>query len=150
MREGHRLPALHEAQERLETRNILDAGLGPRLGIATRDWGDGLWSVRCATAPDHQPGNQITGIGPETLELADRFVGRGFRVVMPHLFGPLGKLAEEEGDDSSDEDASTEVCMRALLHVSWLPLQGRTLSITWPRGAFADGRALPTTTPSGG
>ena len=36
---------------------------------------------------------ELPGIGPETLELADRFVGRGFRVVMPHLFGPLGKLS---------------------------------------------------------
>jgi len=36
---------------------------------------------------------ELPGIGPETLRLADRFVDAGFRVVLPHLFGPLGKVS---------------------------------------------------------
>ena len=34
---------------------------------------------------------ELPGIGPETLRLADEFVAEGFTVVLPHLFGPLGK-----------------------------------------------------------
>jgi len=36
---------------------------------------------------------ELPGIGQETLALADRFVDRGYTVVMPHLFGPIGKTA---------------------------------------------------------
>ena len=36
---------------------------------------------------------ELPGIGPETLRLADEFVAEGFTVVLPHLFGPLGKTA---------------------------------------------------------
>lgn len=36
---------------------------------------------------------ELPGIGPETLALADRFVADGFRAVLPHLFGPLGKVS---------------------------------------------------------
>ena len=36
---------------------------------------------------------ELPGIGPETLSLADTFVERGFRVVLPHLFGPLGRIS---------------------------------------------------------
>lgn len=36
---------------------------------------------------------ELPGIGPETLSLADTFVERGFRVVLPHLFGPLGRVS---------------------------------------------------------
>lgn len=36
---------------------------------------------------------ELPGIGPETLSLADTLVEAGFRVVLPHLFGPLGKVA---------------------------------------------------------
>jgi len=36
---------------------------------------------------------ELPGIGPETLALADRLVASGFRVVMPHLFGPLGQTS---------------------------------------------------------
>jgi dienelactone hydrolase len=35
---------------------------------------------------------ELPGIGPETLKLADNFVNEGFTVVIPHLFGPLGKI----------------------------------------------------------
>ena len=34
---------------------------------------------------------ELPGIGQETLALADRFINRGYRVILPHLFGPLGK-----------------------------------------------------------
>ncbi len=34
---------------------------------------------------------ELPGIGQETLALADRFVARGYRVYLPHLFGPIGK-----------------------------------------------------------
>ncbi len=36
---------------------------------------------------------ELPGIGLETLSLADAFVARGFTVVLPHLFGPLGKIS---------------------------------------------------------
>jgi len=36
---------------------------------------------------------ELPGIGRETLRLADRLQAAGFRVVMPHLFGPLGRVA---------------------------------------------------------
>jgi len=36
---------------------------------------------------------ELPGIGPETLRLADKLEVAGFRVVLPHLFGPLGKLS---------------------------------------------------------
>ncbi len=36
---------------------------------------------------------ELPGIGPETLSLANTFVEQGFRVVLPHLFGPLGKIS---------------------------------------------------------
>lgn len=36
---------------------------------------------------------ELPGIGQETLALSDRFVANGYRVVMPHLFGPIGKTA---------------------------------------------------------
>ena len=36
---------------------------------------------------------ELPGIGPETLRLADKFEAEGFTVVLPHLFGPLGKIS---------------------------------------------------------
>ena len=36
---------------------------------------------------------ELPGIGQETLALADRLVNAGHEVVMPHLFGPLGKIS---------------------------------------------------------
>jgi len=36
---------------------------------------------------------ELPGIGPETLHLADKFAAEGFTVVLPHLFGPLGKIS---------------------------------------------------------
>ncbi len=34
---------------------------------------------------------ELPGIGQETLALADRFVERGYKVFLPHLFGPIGR-----------------------------------------------------------
>lgn len=36
---------------------------------------------------------ELPGIGQETLRLADKLVTAGFTVVLPHLFGPLGRLS---------------------------------------------------------
>ena len=36
---------------------------------------------------------ELPGISQKTLALADRFVARGYTVVLPHLFGPIGKKA---------------------------------------------------------
>lgn len=36
---------------------------------------------------------ELPGIGQETLSLADKLVDAGHEVVMPHLFGPLGKIS---------------------------------------------------------
>jgi dienelactone hydrolase len=36
---------------------------------------------------------ELPGIGPETISLAETFAERGFRVVLPHLFGPLGRVS---------------------------------------------------------
>ena len=35
---------------------------------------------------------ELPGIGQETLALADRFVDRGYKVILPHLFGPIGRV----------------------------------------------------------
>ena len=36
---------------------------------------------------------ELPGIGVETKRLADDLISAGFRVVLPHLFGPIGKLS---------------------------------------------------------
>jgi dienelactone hydrolase len=36
---------------------------------------------------------ELPGISDETFRLADKFIDAGFTVVMPHLFGPIGKIA---------------------------------------------------------
>ena len=36
---------------------------------------------------------ELPGIGQETLALADRLIGAGFEVIMPHLFGPIGRTS---------------------------------------------------------
>lgn len=36
---------------------------------------------------------ELPGICPDTLKFVDKIVAAGFRVVVPHLFGPLGKFA---------------------------------------------------------
>lgn len=66
-----RLPRVHEWQEQQEARNVLAARLGPELGVEARDWGDGLWSVRCAAYPNHGPGNQLTGFTVRHVDQLD-------------------------------------------------------------------------------
>jgi len=53
---------------------------------------------------------ELPGIGPETLELADRLIDAGFKVVMPHLFGPLGRV-------SMLGNTVRAFCMRRELHL---------------------------------
>ena len=36
---------------------------------------------------------ELPGIGEETLRLADKLVDAGFEVIVPHLFGPIGKTS---------------------------------------------------------
>ena len=36
---------------------------------------------------------ELPGIGPQTVSLANTFVEHGYQVVLPHLFGPLGKVS---------------------------------------------------------
>jgi dienelactone hydrolase len=36
---------------------------------------------------------ELPGIGPQTMRLADLLIRRGFEVFIPHLFGPIGKLS---------------------------------------------------------
>jgi len=36
---------------------------------------------------------ELPGIGPQTLKLADEFVEKGFEVFLPHLFGPIGRIS---------------------------------------------------------
>lgn len=36
---------------------------------------------------------ELPGIGQETLRLADKLIEAGFSVVMPHLFGPIGRTS---------------------------------------------------------
>ena len=36
---------------------------------------------------------ELPGIGPETMRLADEFVEHGFEVILPHLFGTLEKVS---------------------------------------------------------
>ena len=36
---------------------------------------------------------ELPGIGQETLALADRLIDAGHEVVIPHLFGPIGKIS---------------------------------------------------------
>lgn len=36
---------------------------------------------------------EMPGIGPETLTLAELLIDEGFRIVLPHMFGPLGRIS---------------------------------------------------------
>lgn len=68
---GHRLPALHEAQERQEIANLLEAGLAERFGVEVRRFGTGLWAVRSLARPDHPPGNQVMALSRDGLDRDD-------------------------------------------------------------------------------
>ncbi len=53
---------------------------------------------------------ELPGIGPETLRLADRFVSYDYSVVLPHLFGPLGRT-------SMPGNLARVFCMRREFHL---------------------------------
>ena len=53
---------------------------------------------------------ELPGIGPETLSLANTLVEHGFQVVLPHLLGPLGKI-------SMLGNTLRALCMRRELHL---------------------------------
>ncbi len=36
---------------------------------------------------------ELPGIGTETKRLADKLIAAGFTLVLPHLFGPIGRLS---------------------------------------------------------
>ena len=72
---------------------------------------------------------ELPGIGPEALRLADLFVKDGFRVAMPHLFGPLGKV-------SMLGNTVRAFCMRRELH---LFARGRSSPVVgWMRALCGD------------
>ncbi|MEM9725145.1 MAG: dienelactone hydrolase family protein [Pseudomonadota bacterium] len=53
---------------------------------------------------------ELPGIGPETLRLADLFFAEGFSVALPHLFGPLGRV-------SMAGNTARVFCMRREFHL---------------------------------
>lgn len=53
---------------------------------------------------------ELPGIGLETLSLGDELVNNGFRVVLPHLFGKIGKL-------NSNANLIRVFCMRREFHI---------------------------------
>jgi len=75
---------------------------------------------------------ELPGIGPETLSLADQFVARGFQVVLPHLFGPLGKI-------SLAGNTVRVFCMRKEFRL--FAKQGSSPIVDWLRALCADLKA---------
>jgi dienelactone hydrolase len=75
---------------------------------------------------------ELPGIGQETLRLAQYFLQDGFKVVLPHLFGPLGKT-------STRGNLVRVMCMRKEFHllatnrsspvVNWLKALCRDLKV---------------------
>lgn len=53
---------------------------------------------------------ELPGIGPETFHLAETLVSSGYRVSLPHLFGPLGRT-------STLGNLARLFCMRREFHV---------------------------------
>lgn len=53
---------------------------------------------------------ELPGIGVETLRLADKLVAGGFQVVLPHLFGPLGRT-------QMLRNLGRVICMRREFHL---------------------------------
>ncbi len=67
------------------------------FGIRTQQGHPILHPVYTKSAGDNAPVviviQELPGIGPSTLTLADKLVDAGFTVVLPHLFGPLGEVS---------------------------------------------------------
>lgn len=65
------------------------------------DFDGPLWGSDRTTHPVYHRGDgppviiwqELPGIGPQTISLANWLVDNGFRVYMPHLFGPLGQIS---------------------------------------------------------
>ncbi len=82
---------------------------------------------------------ELPGIGPQTLRLADHFEGEGFHVVLPHLFGPLGRI-------SMVGNTIRVMCMRREFKL--LEKQGTSPVVDWLRALcrqVASQRGVPGT-----
>ena len=75
---------------------------------------------------------ELPGIGPETLRLADEFVARGFEVVLPHLFGPLERT-------STGGNLMRVFCMRREFHL--FASHGSSPIVDWLRALCRATRA---------
>jgi dienelactone hydrolase len=75
---------------------------------------------------------ELPGIGPETLHLADEFVAHGFEVVLPHLFGPLERT-------STGGNLIRVFCMRREFHL--FASHGTSPIVDWLRALCRDTRA---------
>lgn len=74
---------------------------------------------------------ELPGIGQETLHLADRLRAAGHRVVLPHLFGPLGRT-------SVVGNLVRVMCMRRELHL--LASRDSSPIVDWLRALCRDVR----------
>ena len=72
---------------------------------------------------------ELPGIGPETLSLADILSAHGFRVVLPHLFGPLGRVAMYR-------NLVRVMCMRKEFHL--FEKNGTSPVVDWLRALCRD------------
>jgi dienelactone hydrolase len=80
---------------------------------------------------------ELPGIGMETLHLADRLNEAGFRVVIPHIFGPLGKV-------SMAGNFGRLFCMRRQFHL--FERNASSPIIDWLRALCIDVRTRTGTT----
>lgn len=72
---------------------------------------------------------ELPGIGPQTLRLADQLRAAGFQVVLPHLFGPLGKT-------SMVGNLARVICMRREFHL--FQSNGSSPIVHWLRALCRD------------
>ncbi|MEM9622228.1 MAG: dienelactone hydrolase family protein [Pseudomonadota bacterium] len=80
---------------------------------------------------------ELPGIGKETISLAETFVEQGFRVVLPHLFGPLGRI-------SLLGNTARVFCMRREFKL--FEKNQSSPVVDWLKALCADLRAAPGTT----
>lgn len=142
-----RMPGFHESQERQEARNVAASAVGHEIGVATHDWGDGMWSVRTPGLPGHGPGNQLTGWGPATEGRLDAIVpwfdaaGCSMRVRVPaaEVDGGLGRRLFDRGFALE----GVEAWMAApLAELAFDPVQHDVRTVSTPGDAGAFGRAF--------
>lgn len=74
---------------------------------------------------------ELPGIGPQTLRLADRLADAGHRVVIPHLLGPLGRV-------SFAGNMARVVCMRR--HFRLFARNESSPAVDWFRALCRDVR----------